>query len=46
MGIGFICVVRGEDAERASQILSDAGETVYAVGQIVVGERGVEYAEA
>jgi phosphoribosylformylglycinamidine cyclo-ligase len=46
MGIGFICVVRGEDAERASQILNDAGETVYAVGQIVAGERGVEYAEA
>jgi phosphoribosylformylglycinamidine cyclo-ligase len=46
MGIGFICVVRGEDAERASRILSDAGETVYAVGRIVEGERGVEYAEA
>ncbi len=46
MGIGLICVVRGEDAERASQILNDAGETVYAVGQIVAGERGVEYAEA
>lgn len=46
LGIGFLCAVRPEHAERATRILSGAGEAVYPIGQIVAGERGVEYAEA
>lgn len=46
MGIGFLCVVRPEDAERATRCLSDSGETIFPVGRIVEGERGVDYEEA
>ena len=42
MGIGYVAVVPPPAAERAVHVLSDAGETVLRLGQIVAGARGVE----
>jgi phosphoribosylaminoimidazole (AIR) synthetase len=41
MGIGYVAVVPRPAAERA-HVLSDAGETVLRLGEIVPGARGVE----
>jgi phosphoribosylformylglycinamidine cyclo-ligase len=41
MGIGYVVIV-GEVAGRATDILTRAGETVYALGEVVAGTRGVE----
>lgn len=38
-GIGMVVVVRAEDAEKATQLLSDLGETVYQIGQIEASEQ-------
>jgi len=43
MGIGFVVVVAPEDAAAATRALEAQGERVYAIGEIVPGERGVEY---
>ena len=42
MGIGYVVIVDPEAAERAAAALVLAGETVYALGVVVAGPRGVE----
>jgi phosphoribosylformylglycinamidine cyclo-ligase len=42
MGIGYVVVARPERAEAVSAQLTAAGEEVFAIGEIVAGERGVE----
>ena len=42
MGVGMSIVVRSEDAEKALQILKDAGEEPYIIGEIVKGESKIE----
>jgi phosphoribosylformylglycinamidine cyclo-ligase len=44
MGLGYLLVVRPGDAARAAQILSEAGERVFVVGEIRAGPRSVVYA--
>ena len=42
MGIGFVVVVPAAAADRAASVLAKAGETVYRLGEIVAGDRGVD----
>ena len=42
MGVGMSIVVKSEDAEKALQILKDAGEEPYIIGEIVKGESKIE----
>lgn len=42
MGIGYVAVVPVAEADAAMSALSEAGETVFSLGEIVRGERGVE----
>ncbi|MBI4247005.1 MAG: phosphoribosylformylglycinamidine cyclo-ligase [Candidatus Rokubacteria bacterium] len=42
MGIGFVIVVAPAHVDRATALLRSGGETVYALGEIAAGERGVE----
>jgi len=42
MGIAYVVVVEAGATEAASTVLRAAGETVYVLGEIVAGERGVE----
>jgi phosphoribosylformylglycinamidine cyclo-ligase len=42
IGIGYVVVVDASATEAASTVLRAAGETVYVLGEIVAGERGVE----
>ena len=42
LGVGYVVIVRAADADRARQALTEAGETVTAIGEVVAGERGVE----
>ena len=44
MGIGYLLVLRPEDAEAAGALLRAAGEDVFEVGEIEAGPRGVRYA--
>jgi phosphoribosylformylglycinamidine cyclo-ligase len=44
MGVGFVVIVAKDAVERATAILTAAGETVRPIGEIVAGERGVELA--
>jgi phosphoribosylformylglycinamidine cyclo-ligase len=44
MGIGFAVVVAAADAAAAARRLEAAGERVYAIGEIVPGAPGVDYA--
>jgi phosphoribosylformylglycinamidine cyclo-ligase len=44
MGLGYLVVVRADDAARAASALREGGERVFEVGEVVAGERGVEYA--
>jgi phosphoribosylformylglycinamidine cyclo-ligase len=44
MGIGYVVVVRPEDAEPARALLHGAGESVFEIGEIEAGARGVRYA--
>jgi phosphoribosylformylglycinamidine cyclo-ligase len=39
-GIGMVAVVAAEDADAVSQLLADAGETVFRIGEIQEGQRG------
>ena len=41
MGIGMIVVVDSQDADKAVRLLQAAGETVYTIGEIKAGEKGV-----
>ena len=42
MGIGYVLIVPPAAVETATRVLSDAGERVFRIGEIVGGERGVE----
>ncbi len=42
MGVGYVLVVAAAAADRAAARLEAAGETVYRLGEIVAGQRGVE----
>jgi phosphoribosylformylglycinamidine cyclo-ligase len=44
MGVGYVAVVPEAAAAAATALLRDAGETVFALGEIVAGPRGVELA--
>ena len=41
MGISLVLAVSREDADRAMKILSDCGERVCVLGEVVQGERGI-----
>jgi len=45
MGIGMVLAVRPDNVARVTELLEDAGESVHALGQIVKGEKGVEFAD-
>jgi phosphoribosylformylglycinamidine cyclo-ligase len=45
MGIGLVIVVAPEHTEHASRLLASFGETVFVIGEIQAGSRGVEYAD-
>jgi phosphoribosylformylglycinamidine cyclo-ligase len=42
MGIGYVVIVPAGEADAAAAALAAAGETVYVLGEVVRGERGVE----
>jgi phosphoribosylformylglycinamidine cyclo-ligase len=42
MGVGYVVIVDQSVADRATQALERSGETVYALGEVVAGARGVE----
>jgi phosphoribosylformylglycinamidine cyclo-ligase len=42
LGVGYVVIVRGADADRARQALDGAGARTSVIGEVVVGERGVE----
>ena len=42
MGIGYVVIVDRDAAGRAAEALARAGETVYTLGEVVAGARGVE----
>ncbi len=42
MGIGMIVAVDADKAEMAVKCLEEAGETVYVIGELVKGEKGVD----
>jgi len=42
MGIGYVVIVRPGVADAVSARLRAAGEEVFAIGEVVAGERGVE----
>ena len=44
MGIGYVVIVDRDAVARAAEVLERAGETVYALGEVVAGPRGVELA--
>jgi phosphoribosylformylglycinamidine cyclo-ligase len=46
LGIGMVVVVSPESAEALARDLERAGETVVALGDVVSGERGVQWVEA
>ena len=43
LGLGLVAVVSASEAAAVSHALAAAGETVHAIGEIVAGERGVEW---
>ena len=45
MGIGMVLAVRPENVEKVTELLTEAGETVYEIGEIIKGEKGVEFAD-
>jgi phosphoribosylformylglycinamidine cyclo-ligase len=42
MGIGYVVIVDRDAVDQATAVLTRAGETVYALGEVVAGERDVE----
>jgi phosphoribosylformylglycinamidine cyclo-ligase len=42
MGVGYLLVVPSAQEREVAAVLTAAGETVHAIGEIVPGERGVE----
>lgn len=43
LGVGFILVVSGEDADRAIAFLAKCGETAFMLGRLEEGPKGVEW---
>ncbi len=43
MGVGLICVVPAKKRKRALAVLAKLAEPVFQIGEIVPGDRGVEY---
>ena len=41
MGVGMICIVSPEDAPQAVQVLREAGEDAYLLGEVVASNEGV-----
>ena len=41
MGVGLICIVSAEDAPQAVQVLREAGEDAYLLGEVVASPEGV-----
>ena len=41
MGIGMMIAVNPEDVDKTLELLKEAGETAYVVGEIKAGEKGV-----
>ena len=41
MGVGMICIVSAEDAPEAIQVLREAGEDAYMLGEVVASDEGV-----
>ena len=41
MGIGMAVIVSKEEAEKALQILKQAGETAYVIGKVVEGNKDI-----
>jgi phosphoribosylformylglycinamidine cyclo-ligase len=44
MGIGLVLVVAREHADHCRGLLTSLGETVWLIGEVMAGSRGVEYA--
>lgn len=42
MGIGMLLAVSKEDAAKTLQLLEEAGEKAYCIGEIIEGEKGIE----
>ncbi len=42
MGLGFIVVVKKEDADKAQQLLKASGQTSYVIGRIDAGDKAIE----
>ena len=42
MGIGMILALPADQAQQALSVLADAGESAYAIGEVVAGAEGVE----
>jgi len=43
MGIGYVMVVPGDDAERVMQAVKTAGENPFLIGEIIAGEKAVRF---
>lgn len=43
MGVGMICVVAEQDADKALEVLKENGEDAVVLGRIKEGEKGVEF---
>jgi len=41
MGVGMVCVVAKEEADKALQSLKESGENAYIIGEVVKGSEGV-----
>ena len=46
LGIGMLAIVEPGEADAVARALAAAGETVWAVGEVVAGDRGVEWVPA
>ena len=42
MGLGMVLAVSADQAARALELLRDAGESAWQVGEVVAGDAGVE----
>ena len=46
MGIGLVLVVTREQCDHVRSLLASFGETVWIIGEVQAGSRGIEYAGA
>ncbi|MEE1393905.1 MAG: AIR synthase-related protein, partial [Negativibacillus sp.] len=42
MGVGMIAIVSKEEADKALQVLHEAGEDAYIIGEVQAGEKTIE----